>query len=59
MFIGIGLISLPIAVVTYRRINSRRDEAAQAAFERGESNLYTRKELREMGDRAPDFRYTL
>ncbi|KAF7358572.1 hypothetical protein MSAN_01195400 [Mycena sanguinolenta] len=59
MFIGIGLISLPIAVVTYRRINSRRDEAAQAAFERGETNLYTRKELREMGDRAPDFRYTL
>ncbi|KAJ7242479.1 MFS general substrate transporter [Mycena rebaudengoi] len=59
MFIGIGLISLPIAVVTYRRINSRRDEAARAALERGESNLYTRKELREMGDRAPDFRYTL
>ncbi|KAJ7461088.1 MFS general substrate transporter [Mycena latifolia] len=59
MFIGIGLISLPIAVMTYRRINSRRDKAAQAALERGESNLYTRKELREMGDRAPDFRYTL
>ncbi|KAF7328267.1 putative transporter C11D3.18C [Mycena venus] len=59
MFIGIGLISLPIAVVTYRRINSRRDAAAQAALERGESNLYTPKELREMGDRAPDFRYTL
>ncbi|KAJ7915251.1 MFS general substrate transporter [Mycena leptocephala] len=59
MFIGIGLICLPIAVVTYRRINSRRDEAARAALERGESNLYTRKELREMGDRAPDFRYTL
>ncbi|KAJ6585527.1 MFS general substrate transporter [Mycena capillaripes] len=59
MFIGIGLISLPIAVVTYKRINARRDEAARAALERGETNLYTRKELREMGDRAPDFRYTL
>ncbi|KAJ6601925.1 MFS general substrate transporter [Mycena vulgaris] len=59
MFIGIGLICLPIAVVTYSRINRRRNEAAQAALERGESNLYTRKELREMGDRAPDFRYTI
>jgi len=59
MFVGIGLICLPIAVVTYKRINSRRDEVARAALESGEKNLYTRKELREMGDRAPDFRYTI
>ncbi|KAJ6521968.1 MFS general substrate transporter [Mycena vulgaris] len=59
MFVGIGLICLPIAVVTYTRINNRRDEAARAATEKGEKNLYTVKELREMGDRAPDFRYTL
>ncbi|KAJ7497700.1 MFS general substrate transporter [Mycena latifolia] len=59
MFVGIGLICVPIAVVTYSRINNRRDEVARAAMEKGEKNLYTNKELREMGDRAPDFRYTL
>ncbi|KAJ7621858.1 MFS general substrate transporter [Mycena polygramma] len=59
MFIGMGLITLPIAVVAYKRINARRDEAARVALERGETDLYTPKELREMGDRAPDFRYTL
>ncbi|KAJ7091872.1 MFS general substrate transporter [Mycena belliarum] len=59
MFIGIGLICVPIAVVSYSRINARRDEAFRAATERGEKSLYTNKELREMGDRAPDFRYTL
>ncbi|KAJ7739084.1 MFS general substrate transporter [Mycena maculata] len=59
MFVGIGLITLPIVVLMYKRINARRDEAAAALLERGEINMYTRKELREMGDRAPDFRYTL
>ncbi|KAJ6625864.1 hypothetical protein B0H10DRAFT_2001105 [Mycena sp. CBHHK59/15] len=46
MFVGIGLICVPAAVLIYTRINNRRDEAARA-------------ELREMGDRAPDFRYTI
>lgn len=59
MFVGIGLIALPIAVVTYTRINNRRDEAARAMLEKGEKNMYTPRELRAMGDRAPDFRYTI
>ncbi|KAJ6498892.1 MFS general substrate transporter [Mycena sanguinolenta] len=59
MFVGIGLICVPIAVLTYTRINKRRDERARGMLERGEKNLYTNKELREMGDRAPDFRYTI
>jgi hypothetical protein len=59
MFVGIGLICVPIAVVTYTRINNRRDEVARGMLERGETHLYSRKELREMGDRAPDFRYTI
>ncbi|KAJ7881427.1 MFS general substrate transporter, partial [Mycena leptocephala] len=57
--VGIGLICVPIAVVTYTRINNRRDEVARGMLERGETHLYSRKELREMGDRAPDFRYTI
>ncbi|KAJ7646876.1 MFS general substrate transporter [Roridomyces roridus] len=59
MFIGIGLITLPMAVIIYKRINYQRDEAARVALEKGEANMYTPRELREMGDRAPDFRYTL
>ncbi|KAJ7105402.1 MFS general substrate transporter [Mycena crocata] len=59
MFVGIGLICVPIAVITYNRINNRRDETARGLVERGEKHLYTNKELREMGDRAPDFRYTI
>jgi len=59
MFVGIGLICVPIAVLTYTRINNRRDEIARGLVERGEKNPYSRKELRQMGDRAPDFRYTI
>ncbi|KAJ7282872.1 MFS general substrate transporter [Mycena rebaudengoi] len=59
MFVGMGFICVPLTVFIYKRINHRRDEEARAALERGEKNMYTNKELREMGDRAPDFRYTL
>ncbi|KAJ7680719.1 MFS general substrate transporter [Mycena polygramma] len=59
MFVGIGLICVPIAVLTYTRINNRRDELARGLEERGEKNIYSRQELRRMGDRAPDFRYTI
>ncbi|KDQ51627.1 hypothetical protein JAAARDRAFT_139858 [Jaapia argillacea MUCL 33604] len=58
MFIGIGFICLPIAVLLYKRINAQRDRAEREAGESGKSR-YTDQELREMGDRAPDFRYTL
>ncbi|KAH9914901.1 MFS general substrate transporter [Epithele typhae] len=57
MFVGIGFIALPIAVVSYKRINARREAAMREADERGVK--YTPEELRRMGDRAPDFRYTL
>ncbi|KAF9558966.1 MFS general substrate transporter [Agrocybe pediades] len=59
MFVGIGFVVVPIIVLSYIRINKKRDEAARLALERGEKNKYTNQELREMGDRAPDFRYTL
>lgn len=59
MFVGIGVISTPVIILTYMRINKKRDEAQRLALERGETNKYTTKQLREMGDRAPDFRYTL
>lgn len=59
MFVGIGLMAIPIAIVSYSRINKRRDEAQNLALERGETNKYTNQQIRELGDRAPDFRYTL
>ncbi|KAG0702235.1 MFS general substrate transporter [Suillus ampliporus] len=59
MFVGIGFIFLPIVVFLYKRINAQRDAAERLAMERGEKAQYSDEELRELGDRAPDFRYTL
>ena len=54
MFMGIGMISVPIAALTYKRINKARDELMAK-----EGNQLSPSELRKLGDRAPDFRYTL
>lgn len=59
MFVGIGLIVVPILAFTYKRINNARDEALQQRVERGEKLQLSIRELRDLGDRAPDFRYTL
>ena len=57
MFVGIGYVTLPIAVIAYMRINARRDVLMKEMQEKGIK--LTPEELRELGDRAPDFRYTL
>ncbi|KAI0816946.1 MFS general substrate transporter [Trametes gibbosa] len=57
MFVGIGFVFVPITVLAYKRINARRDALVQESQEKG--TRYTPEELRRMGDRAPDFRYTL
>ena len=54
MFVGIGLIVTPLVVLNYIRINRQRDGIAAAG-----GIAYSDKQLREMGDRAPDFRYIL
>lgn len=59
MFVGIGFICLPIAVLAYIRINKKRDASAKRLLENGETHGYTPLEIRRLGDRAPDFRYTL
>ncbi|TDL18250.1 MFS general substrate transporter [Rickenella mellea] len=56
MFVGIGFITVPLAIFLYTRINTQRDTAERNA---DTAIKYTPEELREMGDRAPDFRYTL
>lgn len=57
MFVGIGFITLPIAVIAYKRINAKRDIQQREMEEKG--IRLSPEELRELGDRAPDFRYTL
>ncbi|KAG5636840.1 hypothetical protein H0H81_006633 [Sphagnurus paluster] len=59
MFVGIGLACVPIGVLTYIRINSKRDALQKAAEEVEEMTKYSEEDIRRMGDRAPDFRYTL
>lgn len=57
MFVGIGLVATPLIVIIYVRTNAKREADLQRTQERG--TKYSVKQLREMGDRAPDFRYTL
>ncbi|KAG9310071.1 MFS general substrate transporter [Chiua virens] len=59
MFVGTGMIVVPILVLLYKRINNQRDEDLRQRVERGEKLGLTIRELRNLGDRAPDFRYTL
>jgi hypothetical protein len=58
MFIVLGMIAVVITVLTYKRINSRRDE-----IQRGEVGVHLGEDVlaerRKMGDRAVDFRYAI
>jgi hypothetical protein len=51
-----GLVVLPTLVLTYKRINGRREAIMNNAGESG-GLKYTDEELRRMGDKAPNFRY--
>ncbi|KAH9835022.1 MFS general substrate transporter [Rhodofomes roseus] len=54
MFIGVGLVVLPVIVMLYKRENDN----ALAEMEKGVVT-YSDEQLRRMGDRAPQFRYML
>ncbi|OSC99283.1 MFS general substrate transporter [Trametes coccinea BRFM310] len=53
-FIALGLVLVPVVVLVYTRINSRRAEGQEKAFGEG-----IPEDFRRMGDRAPEFRYTI
>ena len=57
MFVGIGFVVVPITVLAYKRINARRAALLREADEKGAR--FSPEELRRLGDRAPDFRYTI
>jgi hypothetical protein len=56
-FVSAGIIAVAVAVFNYRRINAKREKALQGP--EGMEAYYSPEQLREMGDLAPDFRYTL
>ncbi|KAF8458761.1 MFS general substrate transporter [Gautieria morchelliformis] len=58
IFMGIGICCSAVTIILYMRINAHRDLSALAYSEKG-GHGYTTQELRAMGDRAPDFRYTI
>ncbi|KAJ3769806.1 MFS general substrate transporter [Lentinula raphanica] len=58
MFVGIGMILLPVTVFVYSRINLKRAKFMERVAE-GLEKQPSVKELRELGDRAPNFRYIL
>lgn len=57
MFVGIGFVTVPTAMLIYMRINKMRDEKEAEMKEKGIK--LSDDEIRRLGDRAPDFRYTL
>lgn len=57
MFCGLGVITICAVAWTYTNINTKRAAFTKELEDKGMS--YSVRELREMGDRAPDFRYTL
>lgn len=61
MFVAIGFVTTPIVILLYKRINKKREAEMREIEESGETlrDRYTVQQLRDLGDRAPDFRYTL
>lgn len=55
-FLGMGIILTPLMAYTYTRINASR---AKRLAEGGDNKLMREEELRALGDRAPDFRYSI
>lgn len=56
-FVGMGLVLVPVVMLAYTRANMRKDVKMREVEERREK--YAPEELKRLGDRAPDFRYTL
>jgi hypothetical protein len=54
MFVGIGFVCIPIAILSYIHINKKHQVLGV-----DEVKKYTPKQLQELGDRALDFRYSL
>ncbi|CEQ43156.1 SPOSA6832_05059 [Sporobolomyces salmonicolor] len=60
-FVGVGFICAPLYALYLTRLNARkeREQAEQDALPDHEKRVYTIQELRDLGDRAPEFVYTI
>ncbi|OSC99289.1 MFS general substrate transporter [Trametes coccinea BRFM310] len=58
-FVSMGLLLMPVLFLAYTRANAKRDQLQREMEETGLKFEYTPEELRKMGNRAPDFRFTL
>ncbi|GAA5976926.1 hypothetical protein JCM21900_003750 [Sporobolomyces salmonicolor] len=60
-FVGLGFICAPLYALYLTRLNARkeREQAEQDALPDHEKRVYTVQELRDLGDRAPEFVYTI
>ncbi|BGP20796.1 hypothetical protein JCM10213_008933 [Rhodosporidiobolus nylandii] len=56
-FVCLGLVCAPTYAALLARQN--RKKAAELALPEGERPVYTVQELRDLGDRAPEFKYTI
>ena len=59
MFASIGIIATSAIALSYRRINAKREKLVHHGDEQGVKRTYSHEEIRDLGDKAPDFRYTL
>ncbi len=57
MFVGFGIVCVPLTVIIYTMINQRRERILQGMLERGEK--LSAAEIQRLGDRAPTFRYMI
>ncbi|KAI0365418.1 MFS general substrate transporter [Pilatotrama ljubarskyi] len=59
VLVGTGLVLVPLTAFAYSHGNKRRDATQRDLQMRGMRVEYTEEDLKRMGDRAPEFRYTL
>ncbi|KIK95818.1 hypothetical protein PAXRUDRAFT_826626 [Paxillus rubicundulus Ve08.2h10] len=56
MFLGMGLVALPVTVSVYKQINAQRDLEEEGRHKEGRESL---REAKFLGDQDPSFRYTI
>ncbi|GAA5982693.1 hypothetical protein JCM11641_002339 [Rhodosporidiobolus odoratus] len=56
-FVCIGLVSAPLYAFLLKRENAKKEW--EMNLPEGERRVYTVEELRDLGDRAPEFKYTI
>ena len=61
MFLGFGLVTVPLTVLAYKRINATRDhaESLQQVIKEQDGKNEEDTDTAPMGDRRAGFRYTI